>query len=65
MQNDEQTIKYYLEGKAKPDIKHIKITISLSVLCEWLFDRHKVTLELPVYISFVWGQKCLGMPNEQ
>ena len=65
MKNDEQTIKYFFEGKAKPDVKHIKITISVSVLCEWLFDRHKVTLELPVCISFVWGQKCLGMRNEQ
>lgn len=40
------------------------ISSIISVLCEWLFGRHKVTLELPVCISFVWGWRCLGMPYQ-
>lgn len=40
------------------------ISSIISVLCEWLFGRHKVTLELPVCISFVWGRTCLGMPYQ-
>ena len=38
------------------------ISSIISVLCEWLFGRHKVTLELPVCISFLWRRRCLGMP---
>ena len=38
------------------------ISSIISVLCEWLFGRHKVTLELPVCISFLWRRRCLGIP---
>lgn len=42
-----------------------RLISSISVLCERLFGRHKIALELPACISFVWGQRCLGMRSDR